>query len=250
VHIHDPALVRTEYEAEGRLEVRNRFFRELLDGPSAQLAALAALEEVAPRRVLEVGCGTGEFAARVRATLGAEVVATDISPRMIELTARRGIEARLADVQELPFDDGEFDCAFAGWMLYHVPDLERGLAELARALRPQGRLVATSFGEDMPELWELVGGDPEPPLRFDMDSGIELLERYFERVECRTVEAFTVFPDAHAVRSYLAATITRGHLAERVPALEQPLRARHVQAVFVADGPRCTACRHARRPAS
>ena len=46
------------------------------------------------------------------------------------------------DVQALPFADGAFDVAVAAWMLYHVPDLDRALAELARVLRPGGRLVA------------------------------------------------------------------------------------------------------------
>jgi SAM-dependent methyltransferase len=236
VQIDDTALVRDEYETEGRLEIRNRAFRELVDGPSAQLVALEAVAEVVPRRVLEVGCGTGEFAARMRRTLDADVVAIDISPRMVELARRRGVDAHVCDVQRLAFDDGAFDCAFAGWMLYHVPDLDRALAELARALAQNGRLIATTFGEDdMPELWNLVGGDPEPPLSFALENGADLLGRHFARVECRRVEAWTVFPDVDAVRSYVAATITRSHLAARVETLERPLRARHVQAVFVAD---------------
>ena len=57
------------------------------------------MREVAPERVLDVGCGMGELAERVQKELGAEVVAVDISPRMVELTRARGIDARLADVQ-------------------------------------------------------------------------------------------------------------------------------------------------------
>lgn len=235
VQIDDPALVRLEYSSEQRLKLRNRAFRELLDGPSAQLAAFDALAEVAPRRVLEVGCGTGEFAQRMLGALDAEVIAIDLSPRMVDLARERGIEAQLGDVQRLAFDDGAFDVVFAGWMLYHVPELDRALAEVARVLAPGGRLVATTFGDDMPELWDLLGGDPESPLRFALENGTELLERHFARVECRRVEAWTVFPNADAVRAYVAATLSRRHLARSVAELERPLRARHVQAVFVAD---------------
>ena len=46
----------------------------------------------------------------------------------------RGVHAVIGDVQELPFPDADFDCAVAAWMLYHVPDLDRGIAELARVL--------------------------------------------------------------------------------------------------------------------
>ena len=60
---------------------------------------MSKVAEVAPRRVLEVGCGTGEFAKRVANELGAEVVAVEISARMVGLTAARGIDARVADVR-------------------------------------------------------------------------------------------------------------------------------------------------------
>lgn len=62
----------------------------------------------------------------------ARVVATDLSPRMAELAASRGVAAQVADVQALPFEDGALDVVAALWMLYHVPDLDaRSDAELA-----------------------------------------------------------------------------------------------------------------------
>ena len=63
----------------------------------------------------------------------------------------------LGDVQELPFPDGTFDAAVAAWMLYHVPDRDRAISELARVLRPGGRLVAITNGRDhLAELWHAV----------------------------------------------------------------------------------------------
>ena len=89
--------------------------------------AFDAVAEVEPRRVLEVGCGRGELAERVIAPSSAcELVAIDQSERMVELTRARGVDARVGDVQALPFEDAAFDCAVAAWMLYHVPDLDRG----------------------------------------------------------------------------------------------------------------------------
>jgi ubiquinone/menaquinone biosynthesis C-methylase UbiE len=93
--------------------------------------AFEAVAEVSPSRVLEVGCGTGEFAERVARELGAEVVAVDFSARMVELTAARGIDARVADVQALPFEDAEFDVAVATITRAHLaenaPELEQPL---------------------------------------------------------------------------------------------------------------------------
>src|SRR5207244_7586759 len=109
-----------------------------------------------PERVLEVGGGEGELAERIR-ELGVDVVGVDQSDRMVELQRSKGIDARVGDVQALPFADGEFDVGLAAWMLYHVPDLDRGLAELARVLKPGGRLVAvTNAEEHLQELWELA----------------------------------------------------------------------------------------------
>ena len=79
--------------------------------------------------------------------LGVEIVALDQSARMVALAAARGVDARVGDVQELPFADESFDVAVAAWMLYHVPDLDRALAELARVLVRGGRLVAVTNRE-------------------------------------------------------------------------------------------------------
>ncbi len=107
-----------------------------LEGPDAPAMVFDAVAEVSPKRVLEVGCGMGQLAERMHEELDAEVVAIDQSERMVELTRKRGVDARVADVQELPFGDGEFDVVVAAWMLYHVPDVERALDEIVRVLRP------------------------------------------------------------------------------------------------------------------
>lgn len=237
MRLDDPELVRREYASEDRLAARSRVFRELVDGPNAEELALEAVGEVSPRRVLEVGCGTGEFARRVQDELGAEVVALDLSPRMVELARARGVDARLGDIQALSFGEGEFDCAVANWVLYHLPDLDHGLAELARVLRPGGRLVAATFGEDnLQELWRALGEERTPPPHsFTAQNGAEPLRRHFGRVERRDARGVVVFPDRAAIRRYVAASIRRRHLAGGVADLDGPFRARSTQAVFVAE---------------
>ena len=91
-------------------------------------------------RVLEVGCGSGEMAERINALPGVTLVATDYSDDFVELTAARGVDARQADICYLPFDHESFDVVYAGWMLDHVRDIDRALAEVRRVLRP-GRHV-------------------------------------------------------------------------------------------------------------
>lgn len=236
MRLNDPDLVRREYSNEERFAVRAAIFRDLIEGPRAEDVALAALKESAPKRVLEVGPGLGDFSERIGRELGADVTAVDLSPRMVELTRARGIDVRLGDVQDLPFADGTFDAATANWMLYHVPDLDRGLAELARVLHEGGRLVAITFSEEnTPELWELLGDGALREHRFSRENGAPRLRRHFSRVEARDVEATVVFPDPGSVRRYLAATMSRAPLAERVPEFAGPLRATSRQTVFVAE---------------
>jgi SAM-dependent methyltransferase len=190
-----------------------------------------AVAEVEPRRVLEVGCGRGESAAWIRANVTSDLVAVDQSERMVALARERGVEAIVGDVQELPFENGSFDCVLAAWMLYHVPDLDRGLAEIARVLRPGGRLVAvTNSVRHTQELRALVGG--EFLLGFNAENGEELLGRHFGRVERRSADGEVVFSPDEA-RAYVEASISLWNgagLAE----LTEPIRVTKAPVVFVA----------------
>jgi SAM-dependent methyltransferase len=233
--IHDPEVVRREYATEDGLRARASVYAGLA-GPDSRELAFDAVREAAPVDVLEVGCGWGEFAARVQEELGATVVAIDISPRMVELARERGVDARVGDVQELSFVDESFDCAVAMHMLYHPADVDRALSELRRVLRRGGRLVATTNGiRHLEELWLLVGRDKSKETRhFFSEDGEELLRGHFETVERTDVESGLEFPDAEAVRGYVASSIAHKHLADRMPELPGPLVATRRGTVFVA----------------
>lgn len=235
MHLNDPELVRRQYATEAGLAVRRDSQLRYLEGTNAFDVALDAVRQASPSCVLEVGCGMGEFAERVARELGVEVVATDLSPRMVQLTRDRGLDARLADVQALPFEDCEFDCAVANWMLYHVPDVDRALAELRRVLRARGTLVATTIGaEHMADVWELVGFGV-PPREFSRESGEEVLHRHFARVERKDIDATLVFPDEGAVHRYVESTFFAGAVPRPLPSVEGAFRSRTRTTVFVAE---------------
>jgi SAM-dependent methyltransferase len=232
--LDDPRLVREEYASERGLLGRRATY-DYATGPDAREVAFAAVAENRPERVLEVGCGPGELAARVRAELGAEVVALDTSERMVELARARDLDARVGDVQALPFGDDEFDCAIAAWMLYHVPDVPRALGELARVLRPSGRLVAvTNHLDHLLELRELVGAPPQT-FTFSGENGEKLLRERFAHVDVREAGGDVRFPDRRSVVEYVAASPGfLGHDVE-VPEFEAPFVVRRRPVVFVAD---------------
>ena len=230
-------LVRWEYASEERFAKRNAIFRELLDGSNPEDVAFEAVAEAKPKRILDVGCGLGELAERFAKELGAEVQAIDTSARMVALTRARGIDAKEADAEQLPYADGEFDCVFAGWVLYHVPDLETALGECARVLRPGGTLVASSYFEsNMSELWDLIEGlSPRDALSFSHTNGAALLQQHFAKVEQRDLEATLVFPDTESIRNFVASTIDRAHLAPLIPEIDGPFKATTRHVVFIAE---------------
>jgi SAM-dependent methyltransferase len=236
VSLNDPAAVREQYATEAGLAARRSVYEEV-SGPDPRDAVFAAVAERPPSRVLEVGCGQGELAERVRNELGASVVAVDQSPRMVELTRGRGIDARVADVQELPFADASFDVVVAAWMLFHVPNVHRALDEIARALEPGGRLVAaTNAADHLLEMFELAGMDDERfELPFGAENGTAILERHFASVEQRDADGTVTFRDAEPIRSYLRSSKALAHGADRVPELTEALVVRRRPVVFVAE---------------
>ena len=231
--LNDPDHVVRQYETEAGLAARKSAYRDV-SGPDARELAIEAVLRGAPARVLEVGCGEGEHAERLTAVVR-EVVATDQSPRMVELTRARGVDARVADVQELPFPDDSFDAVLAAWMLYHVPDVDRGLSEIARVLRPGGRLVAvTNAADHLRELLAL-GGVERWDLPFGAENAEELLGRHFARVERRDAFGTVTFHGIEPVRTYFASSERISGALERLPEeLETPLVARRCPVVFVA----------------
>jgi ubiquinone/menaquinone biosynthesis C-methylase UbiE len=231
--LNDPEHVVRQYETEAGLAARKAVYKEVT-GPDAREMAVDEVLRGSPERVLEVGCGEGELAERLAGVVSG-FIAIDQSPRMVELTQARGVDARVGDVQQLPFPDDSFDAVLAAWMLYHVPDLDRGLAEIKRVLRPHGRLVATTNGAD--HLGELLalGGIERWDLPFRAENAAELLGGHFASVERRDAYGTVTFRDIDVVRSYFGSSERLADALERLPeTLEAPLVARRLPVVFVA----------------
>ncbi|MEM6996219.1 MAG: class I SAM-dependent methyltransferase, partial [Myxococcota bacterium] len=131
-------------------------------------ATLSLLPELAGRRVLDAGCGPGLYADELLAR-GAEVVAADVTPEMIDLARERiGDRATLhvADLsQPLTFAaDEEFDVVVSPLMLDYIEDWQPVFAEFFRVLRPGGLLVY-SHGHPMSD-YLLVRRKHDPDSRY------------------------------------------------------------------------------------
>jgi SAM-dependent methyltransferase len=233
VSADEASFVREQYATPANLRARKSAYVNA-EGDDPRQFAFEAVAAAEPRRVLEVGGGEGELAARIKNELGVEVVGIDQSEAMVAEQRAKGIDARVGDVQQLPFADGEFDVAVAAWMLYHVPELDRGLAELARVLNGGGLLVAVTNAVDhLQELWDLAQRASRiGRFNFRSDNGEEVLLRHFATVERREAHGWVTMDD-ETVRRFAASWDALAPLV-RIPPLGEPIRVRRHTSVFVA----------------
>jgi 2-polyprenyl-3-methyl-5-hydroxy-6-metoxy-1,4-benzoquinol methylase len=231
--LNDPALVRDQYAKEQNLYARVALWREL-EGQDPKQVLFDALTSVSPRRVLEVGGGDGWLSARLRDELGCDVTMIDQSERMVELAVERGLDARVGNVEALPFDDGEFDTVVAAWMLYHVDDIDQGMSEIVRVVAPGGHLVAnTNSRRHCEEVFDLIQYPRESrEWVFNAENGEETLQRHFSAVRREDVVAVATVRDRETLVNY-----QRSMLTETQPVPENvtlPMRVHSRGVVFVA----------------
>jgi ubiquinone/menaquinone biosynthesis C-methylase UbiE len=107
--------------------------------------------------VLEVGPGNGRYSLETARRVGSKgkLVTIDIEPKMIERVQRRAqaegvtnLEARVADVYNLPFEDGSFDAVYLITVIGEIPEPERAMREFYRVLSPSGTLAFSEFLTD------------------------------------------------------------------------------------------------------
>jgi len=99
--------------------------------------------DLAGRRVLDIGCGTGR-ASEALAARGSRVWGVEPEPEMAELARRRVSTVKVAPAERLPFKDGWFERALM-WLVVHLVDRPQAFAEAARVLAEDGRLAIGTF---------------------------------------------------------------------------------------------------------
>ncbi|MBR6365451.1 MAG: class I SAM-dependent methyltransferase [Lachnospiraceae bacterium] len=146
-------------------------------------------------KVLELGCGTGsmwvgkgELVAKC-----SQLILSDFSAGMLEQTKStladlEGIEYQVIDIQNIPYADQTFDVVIANMMLYHVPDLERGLREVRRVLKEDGTFYCATYGENgimeyIYGLFEKYDVKASPNHAFTMQNGADKLGNVFDEVK-------------------------------------------------------------------
>lgn len=148
--------------------------------------ALKLLGDIRGKRVLEVGCGNGDFAFHL-ASLGCTLTAVDFSPAAINVAQERkrrhfpdtvNIEFACTNAENLDFSDSSFDLLVSCECLEHLPTPKNAIREFFRVLKPGGRLVLTTenYSNGMIIPWLMCGLLNRP---FNSGAGVQPIEQFF-----------------------------------------------------------------------
>jgi SAM-dependent methyltransferase len=148
--LDDEAFSSGEFTSEADPRTGYRSWSESYDQPGNPIVALEepivhSLLDALPRgRALDAACGTGRH-ARHLVGCGHDVVGVDLTPEMLRRAAAKVPEASFleGDLRDIPAPSEHFDLAVCGLALAHLADLAAGVVELARVLKPRGRLVVS-----------------------------------------------------------------------------------------------------------
>lgn len=146
-------------------------------------------------KVLELGCGTGDMWKNREGLINmcSQLTLSDFSKGML-VTAKSNIgeydnvDYKVIDIQEIPFEEETFDVVIANMMLYHVPNIDKGLAEVRRVLKKGGCFYCATYGEHgiieyLSKILSAYGVEDNVNKNFTLQNGYEILSKTFSKVE-------------------------------------------------------------------
>lgn len=224
-------LKSDQYKDSSNLDARVTLHKRFSTNPYSWMNwvfdSLLTLPEDAT--VLELGCGPGylwkENVSRI--PTGWDITLSDLSSGMLDSAWRnlvvtgRAFQFKEIDAQSIPLEDETFDTVIANHMLYHVPDRPKALAEIKRVLKPGGRLIATTVGENhmkemmewyqqvhVSKVWESFANP------FTLENGLEQLIPYFSKVILSCYEDRLEITEIEPIMAYIRSGIRVSELSE------------------------------------
>ncbi len=238
-------LKKLQYANAENLKARIRIHRLYSTNPYGMFNWVfdqALLHIPTQASVLEVGSGNGEMwvEGKERVPAGWDVTLSDFSMGILNDAKTRLVdvpfkpEYREIDVQSIPYPDASFDAVFANFMLYHVPDRTKAIAEFRRVLKPNGALFAATLGENhMKEFNQLAQSiildtDFNTSIvnrAFSLENGAEQLKTAFGDVQLVTYDDHLRVTDVEPMVDYFLSLanpkITSDHVEKFAEAVRQ-----------------------------
>ena len=165
--------------------------------------------------VLELGCGTGDMWKGHEDLIKScsKLVLSDFSEGMLEnakenLGDNSNVEYQIIDIQDIPYEVESFDVVIANMMLYHVPDMARGLSEVRRVLKTDGAFYCATFGEHgiieyLSKTLGAYGVEDNVNKNFTLQNGNELLAPFFSNVQRLNYEDSLAVTDIDDLVEYI-----------------------------------------------
>lgn len=214
--INSSTIVRQQYQTPDRLNTRISIhdkYSTNKQGFGNWITSHYRIRE--GMSVLELGCGTGEMWAGQGELIRrcGRLVLSDFSEGMLRrametLGHYTGIEYRVIDIQDIPFEDRTFDAVIANMMLYHVPDPGKGLREVRRVLKPDGTFYCATYGENgimayICSLFADLRFQQQANHQFTLQNGKEKLRSVFSDVRKCLYEDSLEVTDAGDMADYI-----------------------------------------------
>jgi ubiquinone/menaquinone biosynthesis C-methylase UbiE len=248
-------MAETDVFRHSTPELYDRYMGPLLFAPYADYVA-TRVALLRPDWVLETAAGTGIVTRAVSEALpGAEIIATDINPVVVEYAAQQfqsdSVTFQAADAEQLPFDDESFDLVLCLFGIMFFPDKVRANAEARRVLRPGGHYVLVTFNRlDLNPVPEAAGKAvatlfPEDPRYMERgpfsytDGRVienDLRSAGFETVEMETVELTSPVSAQDAAHGIVLGSPFRGEIERLDPSALERATAAVEEALQTWDG--------------
>ncbi len=230
-------LISDQYKDAGNLTARIKLHEQFSTNTYGWFRWVFDQFDLSPdAKILEVGCGSGMLWLEnlYRLPIGWRVILSDFSLGMVWgcrtrlLKCQEQFKYAVNDAMALPFPAATFDAVIANHMLYHIPDRPRALAEIARVLKPCGKLYAATNGKKhlqqlddlIEEYYHRTDGllDVKPSSGFNLENGTDQLEPCFSHVDLLYYEDSLIVTEAKPLAAYIRSMIPRGIDGEKIPA--------------------------------
>ena len=194
--VNDSKTVKSQYSTSANLSTRISIHDKYSTNKTGFGNWIYSNYEITPgMKILELGCGTGSMWKGKDDLISScsKIVLSDISEAMVDsakatLGERDNIEYKVIDIREIPYEDDTFDAVIGNMMLYHVPDLNKGLTEVRRVLKKGGRFYSATYGEHgimeyLSKVLSEYGVEDNVSRVFTLQNGREILQNSFSKVK-------------------------------------------------------------------